>query len=144
MKVLLDTNIIIHRESTHILHEDIGILYNWIDRLHYTKCIHPITVQEINKLKATQLRDLMNVKMRSYNVNQVHAPILVEVTKVAARFDKTENDRNDTILLNELYIDRVDFLITEDRKIGRKAIDLGIAERVFTIDAFLEKITAEN
>lgn len=144
MKVLLDTNIIIHRESTHILHEDIGILYKWIDRLHYTKYIHPITFQEINKLKTTQLRDLMNVKMDSYNVIQVHAPMHVEVAKVAARYDKNENDRNDTILLNELYIDRVDFLITEDRKIGRKAADLGIAERVFTIDAFLEKVTAEN
>src|SRR5947209_7183833 len=127
MKILLDTNIIIHRESTHVLHKDIGVLFNWLDRLHYEKYIHPITVREINKLKADQLRNLMNVKMESYNVIQVQAPIHAEVTKVCSVFDKTENDRNDTVLLNELYIERVDFLITEDRRIGQKASILGIA-----------------
>lgn len=144
MKVLLDTNIIIHRESTQVIREDIGILFNWIDKLKYTKYIHPITVQEINKLKADKLRNLMNVKMGSYNVIKVVSPIHVEVAKVGAAFDKTENDRNDTILLNELYLDRVDFLITEDRKIGHKAALLDISERVFTIDSFLEKVTTEN
>lgn len=144
MRVLLDTNIIIHRESTQVLHEDIGVLFNWLDKIKYTKHIHPVTIEEINRLKTTQLRHLMNVKINSYNVIQVIAPIHPEVSRICSKYDKTENDNNDTVLLNELYIDRVDFLITEDRKIGRKAVELGIAERVFTIDAFLEKVTAEN
>ncbi len=144
MKVLLDTNIIIHRESIQVIREDIGILFHWLDKLRYTKYIHPITIQEINKLKAVSLRHLMNVKMNSYTVIQVQAAIHPDVARVSSRSDTTDNDKNDTILLNELYIDRVDFLITEDRKIGRKAAALGIAERVFTIDAFLEKVTAEN
>jgi hypothetical protein len=39
---------------------------------------------------------------------------------------------------------RVDILITEDRKIMRKAKMLGILDRVFTIDSFLEKVAADN
>jgi hypothetical protein len=38
----------------------------------------------------------------------------------------------------------VDLLITEDRGVHTKAAILGIADRVFTIDAFLEKVSAEN
>lgn len=144
MRVLLDTNIVIHRESVRVLHEEIGILFRWLDTLHYSKYIHPITVQEINRLKAADLLKLMNVKLEAYHTIQAHAPIHPAVEKVSAAIDKTDNDKNDTILLNELYLDRVDLLITEDRKIGKKAALLGIAERVFTIDAFLEKVTAEN
>ena len=53
MKVLLDTNIIIHREASTIVNSYIGILFNWMDRLHYTKCIHPLTIEEINRDKNT-------------------------------------------------------------------------------------------
>lgn len=144
MRVLLDTNIIIHRESVRVLHEEIGVLFRWLDTLQYVKYLHPVTVHEISKLKASGLRDLMNVKMEAYHVIRVQAPIHSTVQKVSTSIDKNENDKNDTILLNELYLDRVDILITEDRKIGRKAALLGIADRVFTIDAFLEKVTAEN
>jgi hypothetical protein len=38
----------------------------------------------------------------------------------------------------------VDVLITEDRSIHLKAKDLGLRDRIFTIDHFLEKVTAEN
>jgi hypothetical protein len=46
--------------------------------------------------------------------------------------------------LNEVFCNRVDFLITEDRKIHRKAQELGIDSKIFTIDSFLEKVIAEN
>ena len=49
MRILLDTNIIIHREAATVVNEDIGVLFNWIDKLHYTKCVHSVTVEEIEK-----------------------------------------------------------------------------------------------
>ncbi len=51
MKALLDTNIVIHRETSIPLHKGIGHLFRWIDNLNYMKCIHQVTVDEINKLK---------------------------------------------------------------------------------------------
>lgn len=46
--------------------------------------------------------------------------------------------------MNELFVSHVDILITEDRGITRKASQLGISHKVFTIDAYLEKAAAEN
>jgi hypothetical protein len=63
---------------------------------------------------------------------------------VIAERDATSNDRNDTLIINKLYPDRVDLLITEDRGIHTKAARLGLADRTITIDAYLEKVTAEN
>lgn len=144
MKILLDTNIIIHRESSRILIEEIGILFNWIDKLKYQKCVHPVTILEINKLKQNDLRNTFNIKLEAYNVLNTQAPLHENIQSISDDFDTNENDRNDTMLLNEVYVDRVDYLITEDRKIGKKAEKLKILDRVFTIDAFLEKVIAEN
>lgn len=47
MRILLDTNIIIHREASKVINQDIGVLFNWLDRLHYSKCVHPITIIEL-------------------------------------------------------------------------------------------------
>ncbi len=58
--------------------------------------------------------------------------------------DQNTNDRIDTSLVSEVFSGRVDFLITEDRGIHAKATRLDIPTRVFTIDGFLEKVTAEN
>ena len=44
MKVLLDTNIIIHRETDRIINEDIGKLFNWLDKIKADKYIHPVTL----------------------------------------------------------------------------------------------------
>ncbi|GAH65130.1 unnamed protein product [marine sediment metagenome] len=46
MRILLDTNIVIHREAATVVNEDIGILFKWLDNLHHIKCIHPMTVEE--------------------------------------------------------------------------------------------------
>lgn len=144
MKILLDTNIIIHREGNYPLNRDIGVLFKWLDNLHYTKCVHQITINEINKLKAGNTREVLNIKLDAYNVLQVQASLNSRVKSVSDSVDVNDNDRNDTLLLNELFIGTVDFLITEDKKIKTKAGMLGIGDRVFTIDSFLEKVVAEN
>lgn len=144
MKILLDTNIIIHREAQHIVNSDIGNLFKWIDNLYHTKCIHPVTVEEINQYKDPKVLRTLNIKLDSYNVLRTEAPIHPDVQRILDTVDKSQNDINDTRLVNELVSNRVDILITEDREILRKAQLLGVSEKVFTIDSFLEKVTAEN
>ena len=118
MKALLDTNIIIHREANTVVSQDVGILYRWLERGKYTKCIHSATIEEI-KLQE-------------------------EVRKISEEMDVTENDTTDTLLLNEVFVGRVNILITEDKKIHRKAAELNLSDSVYTIDAFLEKVFAEH
>ncbi len=144
MKILLDTNIIIHREASRILNQDIGILFNWLDKLHYTKCIHPLTVDELNRNINSDNAKVMQVKLANYHVLKTEAPLNEKVKQVSDKIDTVPNDLDDTKLINEVFCDRVDILISEDKKIHTKAAMLGISDRVFRIDSFLEKIRAEN
>lgn len=144
MRVLLDTNIIIHREASSVINTDIGVLFKWLDNLHYKKCVHPVTVQEISKHKDPKTLKTMTIKLDNYNILPTEAPVNPLVKRVSEQIDKDLNDINDTKLLNELINDRIDILITEDRKIIYKAGLLELSERVFTIDSFLEKVTADN
>lgn len=143
MRVLLDTNVLIHREARTVVRDDIGTLFRWIDDLKYDKCIHPDSIAEIKKHADPNVVRTLGVKLGSYSELKTRAPDTPEVTRVR-QDDRTPNDAIDTSLLAEVAADRVDLLITEDRGIHRKAASLGLAGRVFTIDAFLEKVTAEN
>lgn len=144
MKVLLDTNIIIHREASKVINQDIGILFNWIDKLKYSKYIHPATVEELNRNQDPKTVATMAVKISSYNLIKNLAPTSDALDAVSKQVDTVANDVNDTKILNEVFCDRVDILISEDKKIHTKAQLLGIADKVFKIDQFLEKVTAEN
>ena len=144
MRVLLDTNIIIHREASRISNQGIGVLFYWLDKLHYTKCVHPLTSIELQRNINDATTQTMQLKLMNYQVLLTPAPLHEDVLKISQKFDKVPNDFDDTRILNEVYSDRVDFLITEDKKIHLKAAELGIGRRVFRIDKFLEKVTSEN
>src|ERR1051326_6364097 len=143
MRVLLDTNILIHREAATVVRRDIGNVFFWLDKLKHEKCAHPVSINEIEKHKDEKVRKSFQAKLQSYNILNTTAPLSPELAQFSGT-DRTENDRNDTIIVNEVFAHRVDLLITEDRGVHTKAGILGIADRVFTIDAFLEKVTAEN
>jgi hypothetical protein len=144
MKALLDTNIIIHREAPKVFNQDIGILYKWLDKAMYQKCIHQVTIDEICKNPNKETVNTFLIKLDSYERLLTAAPMSVEVKLVSAKFDVNENDRNDTILLNELFNNRVDILISEDKKIHSKAKELNLSDKVFKINSFLEKVVSEH
>lgn len=144
MKILLDTNIVIHREASKGVSEDIGTLFRWIDNLHYDKYIHPDTVAEIHKYNNPQAKLGLRIKLENYNVLRTTAPVGTEVASISQKYDRTANDIIDTGLLNEVFSGRVDFLVSEDRKIAQKAQELNISNRVFSINSFLEKMVSEN
>jgi len=143
-KALLDTNIIIHREAGKVVNQDIGILFKWLDKVGYQKCIHPITISEVNKNSNSGTVATFNIKMDSYEQLLTVAPMSPVVATISNKHDVNDNDKNDSILLNEVYNYRVDILISEDKKIHAKAEEIGISDRVFKINAFLEKVYAEN
>mgnify|MGYP000126721413 FL=1 len=144
MRALLDTNIIIHRETSRIVNDNIGTLFKWLDKLQYIKNVHPITLDELKRHSDNEVVRTMGIKLDSYQVLKTVAPLNVEVESVSNEIDSTDNDINDTLLLNEVYVSRVDLLITEDNKIHQKALALGIDNRVFRIDSFIEKAVSEN
>ncbi|WP_192822800.1 PIN domain-containing protein [Rufibacter sp. LB8] len=144
MKALLDTNILIHREAAVVRNEDIGQLFSWLDKLRLQKVIHPISVEEINRHGEEKVKKSFAIKLSSYHLIKALAPIHAEVTKVSKKLDHTPNDINDSQILNEVFTGRVDILISEDKRIHLKASELGISDRVFKIEKFIEKCLAEH
>lgn len=143
MRVLLDTNILIHREAATVVRDDIGHLFRWLDRLHAEKCLHPHSLNEIRTHQDPLVVRSFETKAESYHELRTLAsdPPGFELIR---RGDRTTNDRIDSDILREVFANRVDLLISEDRGIHAKAALLGIQDRVLRIDAFLERAIREN
>lgn len=143
-KALLDTNIIIHRENTKPTNYSIGQLFYWLDKLHYQKCIHPLSEQELRKHEDKNLQELYDAKIRAYTMLQTSAVQTEQFRQLLSGCKTTANDAIDNQLLCEVYSGRVGILITEDRAMRSKAVALGISDRVFSINTFVTKCTNEN
>lgn len=144
MRVLLDTNIIIYRENKKMTNYDIGHLFRWLDRLKCDKLIHPLSRGEIARYKNDDPKESMTLKLDAYEEMRTVAPLGKEVEALALKTDKTENDTVDTALLNEVFLGRVDLLITEDKRLIQKAHQLGLNDKVLSINAFISYATSEN
>lgn len=144
MRILLDTNVVIHRENTRVSNYSIGHLFRWIDRLKYDKVVHPYSISEIQKYRDPKTLEAITVKLESYEViKTILEPDAKFLSKIGEP-GRSENDRIDNCLLYEVYLGRVDVLITEDRKLREKAARLGLGNRVFSINSFISKVTSEN
>lgn len=144
LKALLDTNIIIHRENTKVTNQSIGLLFYWLDKLHYTKMVHPYSIKELRKYAQSEMQELYDAKLTSYeemHTISIQSPEFIELLNCVP---KTVNDEIDNQLLYETYIRKADILITEDRRMRNKAEALGIANRVFSINSFISKVSSEN
>jgi len=144
MRVLLDTNIIIHRENKKMTNYSIGHLFRWLDKLKCEKLIHPFSKAEIARYKYTDPKEAMTLRLDAYEELRTTTAISEQVESLVSESDKTENDRVDTALLNEVFQERVDLLITEDKRLKKKAIKLGLGHRVLSINAFISYATNEN
>lgn len=143
MRVLLDTNIVIHHEAGTADTPDIDILFKWLDKIHAEKCIHPVTIEEMARLKDPEAGNARGINSENYSELKTLSAFEGQIKSVSDNVDNNGNDVNDSRILNEIFTGRIEYLISEGRKIHYKAGLLGISEKVFTIDAFLEKVTAE-
>ncbi|MBZ3935729.1 PIN domain-containing protein [Methanimicrococcus blatticola] len=144
MRVLLDTNIIIYRENKKVTNYSVTHLFRWLDKLKYDKLIHPLSRKEIERYITADPAESMTLKLDAYDELKTVAPLDIKVEELSRTTDKNDNDKIDTALLNEVYLGRVDLLVTEDRKLQRKAITLGIPQKVVSINTFISNATAEN
>ena len=142
-KILLDTNVIIYRETDRILNKNTPDLFKWLEKLHYDKYIHPLTKLEISKFGNTTLRDAILAKLETYQEVSPLAELDQRILNIIAQ-DKDENSVIDSKILNELLCEHVDYLITQDKQMYKKAISLGLVDKVYSIERFSEKLRSEN
>lgn len=138
-RVLLDTNIVIRRESLNVAY-DIANLYKWFDKLGIAKYVHALTIEEISKYKDTAVNREMLTKISAYDVLPKYTAVDdAFFNKTASLFSLEGTAVVDNALLREVYDDNVDLLLTDDRLMLLKAERLFIRERVLNSSELLEK-----
>ena len=142
-RVLLDTNIIIHREGYNNVTFEVSNLYNWLDKLKSIKLVHPKTKEEIKKYQDENIRKNINIKLDSY---EMLIPSKIDDTffsEVVSSFSQDDNSMIDNEILYQVYDGLADLLITNDNKILRKAEMLGIREIVLNVEEYLNVVENE-
>ena len=136
--VLLDTNIIIKRESFNNASSEVSRLYNWFDKKKKSKYIHKITIKEIEKYGNKALKENVLIRTQSYSIlADFHSKPDEFFLNVVNKYSNKENSKNDNALLLEVYNDNVRLLVTDDYLMLRKAEELFIRENVLSSNELL-------
>lgn len=133
VSVLLDTNIIVKRESSNNVSFEVANLFNWFDKENVKKYIHPLTKDELSTHKDERIRQAMLTKTNAYS----ELPRLPSETDryfdlVISKYPQDKNGLIDNALLKEVYNDNVGILVTDDNLILLKAEELFIRDKVLT------------
>ena len=143
-RILIDTNIIIYREDLKKVPDEVQELLRTLNKTNHKVVIHPLSLEEIKKDKNTERRDIVLSKLKTYpSIESPPSP--KKDFKFISLVGETKNvhDIVDNHLLYCVYKDVVDFLITEDERIHKKALRSGIGDRVFRVGEALEYFKRE-
>lgn len=136
MQVVIDTNVFIHREDDDIVPKPLRELEKTLNQAGHTITVHPESVAEIRNDDNDERRRKAESRIETY-VELGYPPTpLGDGSEFREHVGKasSENERVDNMLLYAVYEDAADILVTEDRGIHKKALALGIQDRVFTIE----------
>ena len=135
MRILIDTNVIISREDNHKVNLKTAKLFKNAPRAGYEIVFHVKQLEDINKDKDESRKEITLSKLENYNqIDFCQDPNQDQefITKVG--IPKKDNDDIDNNLLYALMRDAVEFLVTEDVEIHKKAEKINLEQRIFTID----------
>jgi hypothetical protein len=146
MKFLLDTNVLIPLEPTNeptgsALAADAARLHSLASRHGHQVFIHPAVSRDIARDPQQQRKALFAQQVQKY-------PRLLDPPSASDAFIQVigrpavgTNDWVDDQLLVALHSNAVDYLVTEDQRIHRKARRLGMGERVARVDEAIRLIS---
>ena len=134
MRVLLDTNIFIYRETDHVISDDLQQLLSVLNKIKAELLIHPLSLVEIRRDRDKKRQAIMLSKLGAYPLLEM-PPVPKEDNVFFNIIEQKDDAHNlvDNHILYAVYKDAVDFLVTEDRDIHKKAIKLGLDNRVLLI-----------
>lgn len=146
--VLLDTNIVIKRESSKGVSFEVAKLFNWFGKRNVKTFVHTLSKKELEGYKDEAVREAVLTKLHSYDtLPSFRVSEDAYFNCITSRYSSDQNGQVDNALLREVYDDNVGLLLTDDRLILRKAEELYIRDRVLTsaeLLAFFEKNYPQN
>lgn len=139
MRILIDTNIFIYRENNHILPKNLQNLLKILSQLKIEILIHPDSIEEIKRDTDNNRQNIALSKLNTYPrleapPDQNRDPDFLNIVGQPSKI----NDYTDNAILYSVYKYAVDFLLTEDRGIHKKAIRSSIKNRVLSLEEALD------
>lgn len=138
MNVLLDTNIIIPLEDTNIiLNTSLAEMRRLSVEQHHCLYIHPMQFEDINRDRNQSRREIVLSRLRQYS--QIKNPPVLSATECEELgfSQSNDNDKVDNHILFALYRGAVHLLVTNDEAIHKKALRIGLREKVYRLSQFL-------
>lgn len=138
MNILLDTNIIIPLEDTS---KQLDTSFAELRRLsaeqHHCLYIHPMQFEDINRDKNQKRRYIVLSRLRQYS--QIENPPLLSCQECSelGLSQSNDNDKVDNHVLFALYRGAVHLLITNDEGIHKKALRIGVQDKVYRLNQYL-------
>lgn len=138
MNILLDTNIIIPLEDTNVLLDSsFAEMRKLCGEQRHCLYIHPLQYEDIRRDKNSRRREIVLSRLDQYS-HITNPPIISETELETLKLSQTsENDKVDNNILFALYRGAVHVLVTNDNGIHKKAIQLGIQDKVYRLKQFL-------
>lgn len=139
MRILIDTNIFIYREDYKIVSDNLQKLIGILNDSEQKIMIHPESINEIKRDKDDKRREIALSKIRTYpTLSDPPTPEKDEKFLNIVKESLNEHDLVDNLILYSVYRNTVSFLITEDKVMHKKAFNLGIDNRVLSINDALK------
>jgi predicted nucleic acid-binding protein len=137
MKVIFDTNILIHIEDPKELSKNLQDLLKIFREHGHQIFIHPASLKDIDNDKDELRKKVISSKLKAYpRIESPPKPIDEFLSLVGASSNSNENIDNE--ILFSIQKNAADFLITEDQGLQKKAIRANLDDRVFSIDSALD------
>lgn len=138
MNVLLDTNIIIPLEDTsRELDSSFAELRKLSAEQHHCLYIHPMQFDDINRDKNQERRKIVLSRLKQYS--QIENPPILsdQECNELGLLQSNDNDKVDNHVLFALYRGAVHLLVTNDEGIHKKALRIGLQDKVYRVNQYL-------
>lgn len=137
MRILFDTNILIHIEDNKELSLKLQTLLKIFRQHSYQLAIHPLSLKEVGRNRNSRKRKILLSKLSAYPpLNS--PPQLTEEFETTVGKPRKINDRIDNSILFAIFKNAADFLLTEDIRLLKKAKRAGLDNRALSLDSAFE------
>lgn len=146
MKVLLATDLALSYVAKQDYVDGLDVLFVWLDKLHCHKYIDMATIAILTHFYSIDTYKSLN-EFRVLREKPEMSPNIKKVNELLkTQYDEKELKAIKRLLPQLLWLDKglVDYVITENDYLFSVAKAIGIDDRVYSIENFIEKLSVEN
>ncbi len=137
MRVLLDADVLQLQNADHVISENLREILKIIRNINAEIIIHPLSFKNVEVPGDRDIKGFLDHEIKTYVIFDSSKYPNEDPEYLRLAKNGSENNDDINIILYPVFNDLVDFLITENRSIHKRARPLGIEDRVLLVDEAL-------